>query len=218
MKSSMSRAVTARVRRAVVPGRRVGSVAVPCAVSFVVMPESVDDRPSTLLPRAFHQPPGAGQRREDAPRRRAAGAGARSARSGWPAPHAAGDRHRRLTFCDHDAVTYTFGRLHHVQLAARGGCWFAGGGVEVHLGVEAEFAPARKAHPGVLVDRPPRAGGRLQEAGASVAWDPEFPGHDRFYSADPFGNRLEFLEPSAEPVRAGPAPVQRDANQGRCRS
>jgi catechol 2,3-dioxygenase-like lactoylglutathione lyase family enzyme len=120
---------------------------------------------------------------------------------------------------------YTFERIHHVQLAipaggedacrrfwagvlglteldkppvlaARGGCWFAGGGLEVHLGVEADFVPARKAHPGILVADLRALAARLEQAGAPVTWDPEFPGHDRFYSADPFGNRLEFLEPS----------------------
>jgi extradiol dioxygenase family protein len=81
-------------------------------------------------------------------------------------------------------------------LAARGGCWFAGGGLEVHLGVEEPFAAARKAHPGILVTELLALADRLETAGVAVTWDPEFPGHDRFYAADPFGNRLEFLEPS----------------------
>lgn len=81
-------------------------------------------------------------------------------------------------------------------LAARGGCWFRGGGLEVHLGVEDDFAPARKAHPGILVRDLRALADTLTEAGVAVTWDPEFPGHDRFYAADPFGNRLEFLEPS----------------------
>ena len=80
-------------------------------------------------------------------------------------------------------------------LAARGGCWFRGGDLEVHLGVEEPFAPARKAHPGVLVDGLPALARRLEQAGYPVTWDGEFPGHDRFYSADPFDNRLEFLQP-----------------------
>ena len=80
-------------------------------------------------------------------------------------------------------------------LAARGGCWFAGGGVEVHLGVEREFAPARKAHPGILVENLAALAETLEGAGVEVTWDPEFPGHDRFYAYDPFGNRLEFLQP-----------------------
>ena len=80
-------------------------------------------------------------------------------------------------------------------LAARGGCWFRGGGLEVHLGVEDPFTPARKAHPGVLVTGLAVLASRLEAADVAVAWDGEFPGHDRFYAHDPFGNRLEFLEP-----------------------
>jgi catechol 2,3-dioxygenase-like lactoylglutathione lyase family enzyme len=80
-------------------------------------------------------------------------------------------------------------------LAARGGCWFRGGGLEVHLGVEDPFSPARKAHPGLLVEGLPALARRLEEAGYPVTRDGDFPGHDRFYSADPFGNRLEFLQP-----------------------
>lgn len=82
-------------------------------------------------------------------------------------------------------------------LAARGGCWFRGGGFEVHLGVEEPFAPARKAHPGLLVTGLRAVAGALDHAGYPVTWNADFPGHDRFYSADPFGNRLEFLEPTA---------------------
>ena len=85
-------------------------------------------------------------------------------------------------------------------LAARGGCWFrsadlGGGALEVHLGVESPFAPARKAHPGLLVQGLKACAARLETAGVPVTWDGEFPGHHRFYAEDPFGNRLEFLEP-----------------------
>jgi catechol 2,3-dioxygenase-like lactoylglutathione lyase family enzyme len=80
-------------------------------------------------------------------------------------------------------------------LAARGGCWFRGGALEVHLGVEEPFSPARKAHPGLLVEGLPALAERLAEHGHPVTWDDDFPGHDRFYASDPFGNRLEFLEP-----------------------
>lgn len=79
-------------------------------------------------------------------------------------------------------------------LAQRGGCWFRGGGLEVHLGVEEDFAPARKAHPGILVRNLPAVARRLEEHGHRVQWDPEFPGYERFYSWDLLGNRLEFLE------------------------
>lgn len=79
-------------------------------------------------------------------------------------------------------------------LAARGGCWFRGGGVEVHLGVEPGFAPAAKAHPGLLVTGLRQLAAHLEAHGVGVLWDGDFPGHDRFYAPDPFGNRLEFLE------------------------
>ncbi|MGW4245793.1 glyoxalase [Nocardia sp. NPDC004722] len=79
-------------------------------------------------------------------------------------------------------------------LAARGGCWFRGNGIEVHLGVEKDFTPARKAHPGILVDSLPEVAAKLTSAGYGARWDDDFPGFDRFYSADPFGNRLEFLQ------------------------
>ena len=82
-------------------------------------------------------------------------------------------------------------------LAARGGCWFRRGRLEVHLGVEDPFEPARKAHPGIVVTSLRELAKTLEQAGHVVQWNPEFPGHDRFYAADPFGNRLEFLEPRA---------------------
>jgi catechol 2,3-dioxygenase-like lactoylglutathione lyase family enzyme len=81
-------------------------------------------------------------------------------------------------------------------LAARGGAWFRDGGFEIHLGVEAEFAPARKAHPGLVVDDLDEAARRVATTGQDVTWDTEFPGFRRFYAHDPFGNRLEFLQPA----------------------
>jgi catechol 2,3-dioxygenase-like lactoylglutathione lyase family enzyme len=83
-------------------------------------------------------------------------------------------------------------------LAARGGCWFRGYGIELHLGVEEDFRPARKAHPGLLVHDLDGWASRLRAAGAPVLFDDDFPGMRRFYSADPHGNRLEFLEPADE--------------------
>jgi catechol 2,3-dioxygenase-like lactoylglutathione lyase family enzyme len=79
-------------------------------------------------------------------------------------------------------------------LAARGGCWFRSGGLEIHLGVEPDFRPARKAHPGVLVGDLDALAERLVQHGVPVEWDGNFPGYRRFYAADPLGNRLEFLE------------------------
>jgi catechol 2,3-dioxygenase-like lactoylglutathione lyase family enzyme len=81
-------------------------------------------------------------------------------------------------------------------LAARGGAWFRSGGLEVHLGVEEGFSPARKAHPGILVGDLDDVVRRLREAGQDVTWDGDFPGFRRIYAHDPFGNRLEFLQPS----------------------
>jgi catechol 2,3-dioxygenase-like lactoylglutathione lyase family enzyme len=80
-------------------------------------------------------------------------------------------------------------------LADRGGCWFRGQGIELHLGVEAAFRPARKAHPGLLVCDLDAWAGRLRQAGYPVRFDDDFPGMRRFYSQDPHGNRLEFLQP-----------------------
>jgi catechol 2,3-dioxygenase-like lactoylglutathione lyase family enzyme len=80
-------------------------------------------------------------------------------------------------------------------LAARGGCWFRAAGVELHLGVEEGFTPARKAHPGILVVNLEALVARLAEAGIVAEPDPELPGYVRVYVGDPFGNRLEFLEP-----------------------
>ncbi|MGH3712547.1 MAG: VOC family protein [Micromonosporaceae bacterium] len=81
-------------------------------------------------------------------------------------------------------------------LAARGGCWFRGGGIELHVSPDPEFQPARKAHPGLLWDDLDALAGRLEAAGQPVRWDGDFPGMRRFYAHDPFGNRLEFLTPT----------------------
>lgn len=81
-------------------------------------------------------------------------------------------------------------------LAARGGCWFEAGPVQLHLGVETTgFRPARKAHPGLRVTGLDAYAARLKAHGTPVTWDDHLPGHRRFHCADPVGNRLEFLEP-----------------------
>jgi hypothetical protein len=79
-------------------------------------------------------------------------------------------------------------------LAARGGCWFDGPGFQVHLGVEPDFRPALKAHPGFRVRGVRALADRLGAAGYLATWSDEVPGQDRFHTHDPFGNRLEFLE------------------------
>ncbi|MEV5874450.1 VOC family protein [Streptomyces sp. NPDC052101] len=88
-------------------------------------------------------------------------------------------------------------------LAARGGCWFRAGAVQLHLGIEDDFRPAKKAHPGLRVTGIEAYAARLISLGAPVTWDDNLPGHLRFYSEDPVGNRLEFLEPVSPPGRRG---------------
>ena len=80
------------------------------------------------------------------------------------------------------------------HLAARGGCWFEDGGVRLHLGVEADFVPARKAHAALEVDGLRSLVAALVAAGHDVRDEP-YEGFDRVYTDDPFGNRLELLEP-----------------------
>ena len=79
-------------------------------------------------------------------------------------------------------------------LASRGGCWFRAGAQELHVGVEEPFAPARKAHPGLVVARLDALAARLAGEGIAVDWDETIPGTKRFHAADPFGNRLEFRQ------------------------
>jgi len=78
-------------------------------------------------------------------------------------------------------------------LADRGGCWFAGPAVHVHLGVEDEFRPARRAHPAFLVANMSAVSGRLTDAGIQVVTDDVDIGVSRCYVADPFGNRIELV-------------------------
>ena len=79
-------------------------------------------------------------------------------------------------------------------LAARGGCWFQCGPIQLHLGVDMPFAPARKAHPAFLVADITDARQALENAGVATTPDDSVAGVRRFYAADPFGNRLEFIQ------------------------
>ncbi len=82
------------------------------------------------------------------------------------------------------------------NLAARGSCWFgAAEGVQLHLGVEDGFRPAKKAHPALLVEDLPALVDRLDQAGVEVERDEPLAGYERVYVDDPFGNRIELLEP-----------------------
>ncbi len=80
------------------------------------------------------------------------------------------------------------------QLAGRGGCWFEAPGVKLHLGVEADFRPARKAHPALLVRDLPALCARLEESGLAVTPADPFDGRARGHVADPFGNRIELIQ------------------------
>ena len=80
-------------------------------------------------------------------------------------------------------------------LAARGGVWFRCGERQIHLGVEENFHPQRKGHPGLLVRDLAATRARLEAAGAPIVPDDLLPGYERFYTADPFGNRIECLRP-----------------------
>lgn len=81
------------------------------------------------------------------------------------------------------------------KLKVRGGCWFeVGGGVQLHVGVEAEFAPAKKAHPAFRVQGAAALRERLLAHGIEVKDNDEIPGVMRFFFADPWGNRVEIID------------------------
>jgi catechol 2,3-dioxygenase-like lactoylglutathione lyase family enzyme len=81
------------------------------------------------------------------------------------------------------------------NLAARGGVWFRRADVQVHLGVDAEFHASRKAHPAFLVRGLAELAARCRAAGFTPVPDEPLAGYDRVYVFDPFGNRIELLEP-----------------------
>jgi catechol 2,3-dioxygenase-like lactoylglutathione lyase family enzyme len=81
------------------------------------------------------------------------------------------------------------------NLLKRGGVWFESELVRIHLGVEENFRPAKKAHPGLLVENLPALIQRLRDAGHEVIDDERIPGYLRAYVHDPFGNRIELMEP-----------------------
>jgi catechol 2,3-dioxygenase-like lactoylglutathione lyase family enzyme len=83
------------------------------------------------------------------------------------------------------------------QLAKRGGCWFERGALKVHLGVEANFRPARKAHPAFIVDDLAGLSSALAKAGHTLQSDEPLEGYHRVFVNDPFGNRIELMEPLA---------------------
>jgi catechol 2,3-dioxygenase-like lactoylglutathione lyase family enzyme len=89
------------------------------------------------------------------------------------------------------------------NLAARGGCWFEDGELKIHLGVEKNFAPARKAHPAFIVDDLAGLEAALVKAGYAVSHDAPLEGYDRIFVDDPFGNRIELMQvKTSSPLRA----------------
>lgn len=81
-----------------------------------------------------------------------------------------------------------------LHLAKRGGCWFENDHVRIHLGVEPEFKPARKAHPALLVTDLTGLVEALRAVGAPIRDDQPLAGFERVYVDDPFGNRIELME------------------------
>lgn len=82
------------------------------------------------------------------------------------------------------------------NLAKRGGCWFERDDLKIHLGVEADFRPARKAHVALLVTDLPLLREKLNAAGYVLKEDEPLEGYQRIYVDDPFGNRIELMEPA----------------------
>jgi catechol 2,3-dioxygenase-like lactoylglutathione lyase family enzyme len=82
------------------------------------------------------------------------------------------------------------------DMAARGGCWFERGQLKVHLGVEAQFRAARKAHPAFIVSDLAALVAQIQAAGYPVKENQELSGYFRVFVDDPFGNRVELMEPA----------------------
>lgn len=80
------------------------------------------------------------------------------------------------------------------HLAVSGGCWFECAGVHVHLGVEQDFRPAKKAHPALLVDDLAAFAASLEKSGVEFAPGKPLEGYVRGDIADPFGNRIEVMQ------------------------
>jgi catechol 2,3-dioxygenase-like lactoylglutathione lyase family enzyme len=103
--------------------------------------------------------------------------------------------------CEEDARRFFGAMLGLVEikkpevLRARGGVWFCLGSQQLHIGMQEGFVPARKAHPAILVEAAAldEIAGRLDAAGAAVLWDEDINGARRFYTEDPWGNRIELL-------------------------
>ena len=81
------------------------------------------------------------------------------------------------------------------ELAKRGGAWFESGTVQLHIGVETDFRPARKAHPAFIVDDLDALIAKIQNAGYEIdTSQPPLDGYKRAHIFDPFGNRIEVMQ------------------------
>ncbi len=80
-------------------------------------------------------------------------------------------------------------------LAGRGGLWFECGPLQIHLGVETDFQASKKAHPALLVTSLAWFLARLQAANCIIEQDRQLPGFERAFTIDPFGNRIELMQP-----------------------
>lgn len=91
------------------------------------------------------------------------------------------------------------------SLQGRGGVWFSVGAQQLHVGIEEPFSPARKAHPALRVapSELDTLAQRLAGAGVKVAWDEQLAGVRRFYTQDPWGNRLELLAVTDSALASG---------------
>jgi len=108
--------------------------------------------------------------------------------------------------CEHEARAFYGGLLGLPEvekpdaLKPRGGVWFQVGSQQLHVGVQPDFQPATKAHPAFHTDSLDALAERLVTAGAEITWDDAIPG--RFYTEDPWGNRLELLSSPSRPTTA----------------
>ncbi|SRR4249919_38590 len=80
------------------------------------------------------------------------------------------------------------------EMAGRGGCWFRLGDRQLHIGVDPDFRPARKAHVALSVHELAALRAKLELAGYDTLDEVPLEGRKRFFTSDPFGNRIEFLE------------------------
>ena len=80
------------------------------------------------------------------------------------------------------------------DMAKRGGCWYAIGDLQLHLGAEADFRAARKAHVALATGNLAELRAAIESAGFATMDDTPVEGRNRFFTHDPFGNRIEFME------------------------